>query len=377
MAPADRSQEGTASRDHAVLLDLLRALASVGVLLVHTRGVSLVELGALPPGQQTFLVKVVLALTRSGREAVLTFFVLSGYLVGGQLIRRVMRGDFNVTDYAIDRCSRILLPLIPACLVTAAINVFLLNTPDSPWNVIGSMVGLNGVVVLEPEHNAALWTLAYEIWFYILGGALAYLIATYRQRVSLMTVFILGLSVLVFTILRAQLLLFWMLGGLMALCVRMPYRKSIGLLGIVIALVGAYFFEIALPSHYLQQPAVVPAENAGEAIFVVGICLLLPACAGVRVRAGSTALIRAVGFAGSISYSLYLIHTPVLFALQRFLPKASVIDAQSLGSIGLRLGVVLLVTLVFYWLFERNTLALRRYLKRRMHPALVLASASN
>lgn len=376
MAPADRSRDGTASRDHSVLLDLLRALASVGVVLVHTRGISFVEFGALPPGQQTFIVKVVLALTRSGREAVLTFFVLSGYLVGGQLITRVMRGDFNVTDYAIDRCSRILLPLIPACLVTAAINVFLLNTPDSPWNVIGSMVGLNRVVVLEPEHNLPLWTLAYEIWFYILGGALAYLIATYRQRVSLTTVFILGLSVVVFTILQADLLLFWMLGGLMALCVRMPYRKSIGLLGIMIALVGAYFFEIALPSHYLQQPAVVPA-GASEAIFVVGICLLLPACAGVRVRAGSTALIRSVGFAGSISYSLYLIHSPVLFALQRFLPKASVIDAQSLGAVGLRLGVVLLVTLVFYWLFERNTLALRRYLKRRMHPALVLASAND
>src|SRR4029077_17809213 len=129
-------------------------------------------------------------------------------------------------------------------LATAAINVFLLETVDSPWEVMGSMVGLNGVLVLEPDHNGPLRTLAYEIWFYIVGGALAYLIATWRRQISLTAVFVLGVGVLVFTILNAQLLLFWMLGGVMALCIGVPYRKSLAVLGVVIALAGSYFFEM-------------------------------------------------------------------------------------------------------------------------------------
>ncbi|HVH79290.1 MAG TPA: acyltransferase, partial [Stellaceae bacterium] len=358
-ALATRNEDAGGPREHAILLDLLRVLAAICVLLVHTRGLSFVEFGALPPSQQTFFVSILLGLTRSGQEAVMAFFVLSGFLVGGQLIRRVMRGDFSLADYAIDRCSRILLPLIPACLLTAAINAFLLDAPDSPWDVIGSMVGLNGVLVTEPDHNGPLRTLAYEIWFYILGGALAYLIATCRRRVSLTAVLVVGVGVLVFTILRAPLLLFWMLGGLMALCVSIPYRKSIAALGCVIAATGAYFFEMTLPSHALHRTDLVSADTA-EAMVAVGICLLLPACSQVRVRADLTPLTRSIAFVASISYSLYLIHSPVLFVLQRSLPKASVIDAQSLEAVGIRIVVVGLVTLVFYWLFERNTPALRR-----------------
>lgn len=374
--PAAPSRLGSNPRERAVLLDLLRALAAVCVMLVHIRGLSLVEFGALPPPQQTFVVKVVLGLTRSGQEAVMAFFVLSGFLVGGQLIRRVMRGDFDLTDYAIDRCSRILLPLVPVCLITAAINLFLLNTPDNPWDVIGSMIGLNGIVVAEPLHNGPLRTLAYEIWFYILGGALAYLITTYRRRVSLTNVFLLCLCVLVFTILRAPLLLFWMLGALMALCVGMPYRKSAAVLGLSVAVAGACFFEMTLPSHTLPGSELVPAD-AGEAMVVIGICLLLPACGRLRLKERSTGLIRSIVFVSNISYSLYLIHSPVLFVLQRFLPKATVIDGQSLVAIGIRLGVVVLVTLGFYWLFERNTPALRLYLKQRMRRAPALAPAGN
>ena len=80
---ADAAPDRGRLREHAILLDLLRALAAIGVLLVHTRGLSFVEFGALPPSQQTFFVKIAVGLTRSGQEAVMAFFVLSGFLVGG------------------------------------------------------------------------------------------------------------------------------------------------------------------------------------------------------------------------------------------------------------------------------------------------------
>lgn len=368
----DGAAGGGPVREHAILLDLLRALAAICVLLVHIRGLSFVDFGALPPSQQTFFVGVVLGLTRSGQEAVTAFFVLSGFLVGGQLLTRVTRGDFSLADYAIDRCSRILLPLIPTALVTAAVTVFFMNAPVTPWDLVGSMIGLNGVLTTELAANAPIRTLAYEIWFYILGGALAYLVATHSRQVSLTGAFVVCISVLVFTVLSAKFLLFWMLGALMALCVDMPYRKTMALLGIVVALLGAYFFEIMLPSHWVQRVSPVSSDTA-EAMVAVGICLLLPACSRLWLHARSTVLTRLIRFAANVSYSLYLIHSPVLFALQRFLPKASVIDARSLAAVGIRFVAAVSVALVFYWLFERNTPALRRYLRRRMRPELTLA----
>src|SRR5215813_13613142 len=68
----------------SVALDLLRGWAALIVLLVHVRGASFVEFGSLPPDQKTILVVVLFGLTRIGHEAVLIFFVLSGFLVGGK-----------------------------------------------------------------------------------------------------------------------------------------------------------------------------------------------------------------------------------------------------------------------------------------------------
>jgi len=97
------------------------------VLLVHARGSAFVEYSALPGPQKNIIVASLFAFTRLGREAVLLFFVLSGFLVGGRLIDRVVRDDFRVVDYALDRLTRILLPLVPA-LATPLFGLLLLKS---------------------------------------------------------------------------------------------------------------------------------------------------------------------------------------------------------------------------------------------------------
>jgi peptidoglycan/LPS O-acetylase OafA/YrhL len=81
----------------AIGLDLMRGLAAIEVFLGHVRGGSFVEYGALPLHQRTLLVAVIFGATRMGHEAVLVFFVLSGYLVFGQVLRRSLEGRFSVT----------------------------------------------------------------------------------------------------------------------------------------------------------------------------------------------------------------------------------------------------------------------------------------
>ena len=96
-------------RASLIALDLARGLAAVVVMLVHVRLRSFVELGALPSSEQSWRVGFFFAATRLGQEAVLLFFVLSGLLVGGQIIRRAKSGTFTLKSYGIDRCS---IPLI-------------------------------------------------------------------------------------------------------------------------------------------------------------------------------------------------------------------------------------------------------------------------
>src|SRR5215470_750550 len=93
-----------------VSLDILRACAAILMMLKHARTHLFVTFGALPPEQHTIVAGAFYLFTRLAREAILVFFVLSGFLVGGQVIRRMRDGRFNVREYAIDRTARILLP---------------------------------------------------------------------------------------------------------------------------------------------------------------------------------------------------------------------------------------------------------------------------
>src|ERR1700733_2312871 len=110
------------SRESIIGLDLLRGIAALAVFLGHARTASFVEFGALPSPQHTAIAKIFFGLTRTGHEAVLVFFVLSGYLVGGQVIKQVRQRRFLIKSYALERTTRIFLPLIPACLLTVASN---------------------------------------------------------------------------------------------------------------------------------------------------------------------------------------------------------------------------------------------------------------
>ena len=115
-----------------VALDLVRGLAALTVLLGHARVGVWVEFSALPTEQQTLLSSAFFVVARLGHEAVMIFFVLSGFLVGGKIIERVKAGSFYLADYALDRSTRILLPLIPACILTFSINAFVFQQSPVP-----------------------------------------------------------------------------------------------------------------------------------------------------------------------------------------------------------------------------------------------------
>ena len=83
--------------DHDAYLDGLRGLAALIVFLTHVRGeffVQWTDLDAVSHGPLNYALFV---LTRLGREAVIVFFVLSGYLVGGQALNARLKRRFSAS----------------------------------------------------------------------------------------------------------------------------------------------------------------------------------------------------------------------------------------------------------------------------------------
>jgi len=360
---------GTATRSGAIAkqserasliaLDLVRGLAAVTVMLVHVRLRSFVELGALPPSQQSWPVAIFFAATRLGQEAVLLFFVLSGVLVGGQIIRRARSGTFSLRDYGIDRCSRILLPLIPACLLTALIGRFVLGHGIDLPVLAANMVGLNGVLAPTLDANLPLWSLSYEIWFYIAGGACAVL-----TRRPLGAIVALAACCVVFSILTASLLLCWAFGAVMVLALEAPRKGLLFMVGMAVVAAGVVFLQLSAGSKFLAIASVsYVSPDVARTLLCIGVSLQLPYLCSAGVDHALRWFAAPARALAAVSYTLYLIHYPVNLALDHVFTKAPEITAQSLAMFLARITICVAASLLFYFCFERHTLTVRRWLK--------------
>ncbi|HRY47654.1 MAG TPA: hypothetical protein P5186_06375 [Candidatus Paceibacterota bacterium] len=139
--------------------------------------------------------------------------MLIGFLVGGKVLDRSRNENSDAYAYALDRASRIWLPLCPALLLSAAVGS-LLELPLSLGGFFGNLFGLQGVLCWSYGGNFPLWSLAYEMWFYFLAGCAA--VATSSRPTNSRLWGFIGVVVcsMVFTRLDATFLFCWLLGAI-------------------------------------------------------------------------------------------------------------------------------------------------------------------
>ena len=347
-----------------IALDLIRGLAALAVFLCHVRLTSFVEFGALPPHDKTALTAFFYAITRLGHEAVMVFFVLSGFLVGGALIRRVRAGTFDVIAYGIERTTRIMVPLVPACLLTIIIAWYFLGYYPSFWLLLINFVGLNGVIGQALPGNPPLWTLAYEIWFYISAGALAYLLGS--RQPSLMAIFLVFCSVCVFSVLSAHYVLFWWLGALAVLFLNCKKRGLLAAIGSLILLVGVFGYQMTYDSKPFGGVSYFSAPIS-EAMICCGFTLAIPFLCDPKTSSALRFLRKPAVYLSSISYTLYLFHYPLNEAIDTLFPKATSLSWIAMGNFVARALLLLLLVQLCYFAFEARTPMVRRFVKSRWH----------
>jgi len=344
-------------RVHNAWLDWLRFFAAFEVVLTHARTMLFVEYAQLDPASHTLPVMLWTAVTRLGYEAVMVFFVLSGFLVGGPALQRSLERRFSLPDYFIDRVVRIMVPLVGA-IVFSLIAAMVVRMPLSPVTVIGNLLSLQGAFVEVLPINFPLWSLSYEVWFYVIGGAVAFMLT--RRAPSFLAALALVAAAIIFAQLLVGYLLLWF-GGAAAYLYR-PRRMSVVqvIIGAALVFGGILAYQLSLPRTGTPDPY-RPGQGLGGALMLFGLAVVLPNLRASNWTAGRLAQIGT--FFASFSYSLYLIHMPVL-EMWPIRDMTSVTPAAT-GAYAAAVFTALIAAFIFSRCFETTGPRIKAFLRER------------
>lgn len=104
----------------AINIDLLRLLAAIFVVLGHARVMIFEDFDRT---EKSNLLKIGFYwVTSLGHPSVIFFFVLSGYLVGGGILKSALESRFDISKVLINRMSRIWIVLLPALIFVYFLN---------------------------------------------------------------------------------------------------------------------------------------------------------------------------------------------------------------------------------------------------------------
>ena len=363
---------------HSVAISLLRGLAALQVAAAHVRAQFYPGLSTIAdPGVGYQLLAF---FTGFAHQAVVIFFLLSGWLVGGSLMNKLDQPN-AMLSYCIDRISRLWIVLVPAFALSLLIGLVVgelapwragnaLPEAYAPLTFIGNMFGLQDLAVPRYGGNFALWSLTYETWYYAMFPLAVLMVMTPGALAKAASAT--ALAVIAWQMNAAILLYFtlWLMGaGFSRIHIRAE-RHLKWAFAALFALVAVWFRmygsnNILTEESYLQ-------DLLYGLMFLVLLCSLQTRIApGDRL---SLRLGRVGAFFAEFSFSLYVIHVPLIFLLrhlnQRQLGIAQ-LDPASLSDFGMYaalVGLIVLLSWLFHLPFEAQTYRLRRRLKGWLLP---------
>jgi peptidoglycan/LPS O-acetylase OafA/YrhL len=351
-------------------LDLIRGLAAWAVMWDHLRGLFFSDFQQV--GRPSSLLKVIYFFTGFGNEAVLVFFVLSGFLISSAILGRRASGTWSWRDYAIDRASRLYVVLIPGLLfgllwdklgssIFASTGIYshplenfasaIVQTRMGIGTFLGNTFFLQTILVPTFGSNGPLWSLANEFWYYILFPvALAAGIA-WKKRSILGAIAFAILAALLAVFVGWQILagfLIWLAGTVLVVAYsKWPLRSKawLALYVVVSLLVLSVCLGAARTGNSVELGSNL-AVGIGFALFLFGVLHM-------KFGTGGASYPKVAHILAGFSYSLYVLHFPFLLFLRAWIapPQKWQPDAAHM-AIGVVIGVA---TLGFAWLVSRFT----------------------
>lgn len=374
--PTIRCRTQSNLHDHplqSLALSLLRGVAALEVAAGHLRSEIYPGLRSLQ--DPTLAYQVFAFVTGFAHQAVVVFFLISGWLVGGSLLNRLHQPR-ALANYAIDRVTRLWTVLLPTLvlilLIGLAIGVAQPGAVDlSPSNhysaasFIGNLLGLQTFLVPNFGGNYALWSLTYETWYYVQFPLLALVLFGHGRFKRLACAAAFVLLVIVLPKMISMYFMLWLLGAAFS---RIELHCGNGLRLVLGLLTMGLFSYYRLTG---SNNELVPESFVQDMICSVPLLLLLSSLhQPVDPSAPRFLRINRIAtFFSEFSFTLYVTHLPLIFLAIHIGGKTfgreqldPFVTSDYLWYGALLLGLVGFAY-VFYLAFERNTSRIRRAVK--------------
>jgi peptidoglycan/LPS O-acetylase OafA/YrhL len=327
--------KGQLSQRTSAHLDWIRGISALAVMVGHVRGLFFVDYPDL--ANPSLLNRALYAVTGFGHQAVIVFFVLSGYFIGTSVYESVESRRWSWRIYLVNRLTRLQLVLLPALMLGFLWDQIGMRLPQAasfyygglykyyPPSValrststvfFGNLFFLQSVVSPVFGSNGPLWSLSYEFWYYILFPAL--MIATAAWFGVRIRVLYFGLALLLFWFVGTQISLYfliWLMGTLIGRIPHLEWPRSPRAMALLSGLAGLPF-AIALAWVRVHPQA---SERLSD--FTIGLCFAFWIYALIQISREdvSEAYAKAAKTLAGCSYTLYLTHFPVLLLLRAVL----------------------------------------------------------
>ena len=375
------------SENTSIWLNAIRGLAAQIVVISHAFQIFYSGEFAAVRWSVGKIYWIIMTIAPLAQQAVVAFFVISGWLVGGKILNEMIGQRFDFRKYIIDRTTRLWIVLIPALVLTMALDqsAIHLGAGNSviasrstfypacwhqvdPWSLkvlLSNAFFSQMITSWQFGTNLSLWSLSNEFWYYflfpfILGACLA---PSGKIRViCLLIVIAIGGLFLMSSNLAPNFplkyifyFIIWSIAAVAASISRKAAFVGIGVIALCMAAI------ITTTNKFEMLPTF--ESDIYAAIFILFFILLTDKIPG-------NWLSRSAKFFSSYSYSLYVIHLPVLVFLMSFDPALSnrvSYSSDALIRFAVYVAIANLVAFGLSLVTERNTAQLKSVIFYRLN----------
>jgi peptidoglycan/LPS O-acetylase OafA/YrhL len=316
------------SKALSIYLDAIRFTAAVLVVLTHLRHEKFTG-GPL----KEFI-------GNSGNEAVMIFFVLSGFVIAYTVDTK----DRNLRDYMLSRMARLYSVALPALVLTVILDQTgrLIDYGVYDWNYyrgnehlirfVANLLFVNELwfVSIRPWSNGPYWSLGYEFWYYVIFGIVVFMKG--KPRIGLVTVacIIIGpkilllfpiwlLGVATYHVAQRQQIprtLGWLLfaGSIAAVVVYAKLGVKASLDSLTVAVLGRELCDRLLWSQFFISSYLIAAMIAAN---FIGF-----SCIADNFDSLFRRLEKPIRYLASFTLTTYLLHFPLMLFFVTLLPGA-------------------------------------------------------
>lgn len=293
-APAGSSEANAIPPALSIYFDLVRILAAVTVVLYHTWKQFFPDSHIKWPGH----------------EAVVVFFVLSGYVIS----YTAARPGSTLSSYVQHRLARI----VPVAWLALLLGLlFSLAKGEFPiGSVLANMVflGQSGFGWVEAPINPPYWSLNYEVWYYVIFGA--WLFAPRRHRKAILALCMAMAGPKILMLFPVWLMGVWLYRHLPALRLRPALLLYVLTLCAASALCWLDVSDMLRSWLYRVCPPAWRAHYSTQFLYdiLLGIVVTAHFAAAAAMAPVFGLLVRCqrqIRYLAGFSFSLYVFHAPL------------------------------------------------------------------